>query len=163
MSILGICEWIDSTAFSTAIRESIWVFPIIETAHLLGIAVSAGTILFVDLRLLGIGMKRERLSEVLEQLQPWTVSAFVSMAITGSLLFLSEAVKCYHSVFFRIKIAMLALAAVNAALFHWKVYPGVEVWDALPAAPTRARFAGAVSVTLWIGIIAMGRAIAYGK
>jgi hypothetical protein len=163
MSLLGICEWIDGTALSTAIRESIWVFPIIETVHLLGIAVSAGTILFVDLRLLGIGMKRERLSDVLDQLQPWTLSAFLVMAITGALLFLSEAVKCYHSVFFQVKVCMLALAAVNAALFHYKVYPGVEVWDNLPSPPGRARFAGALSLTLWIGIIAMGRAIAYGK
>ncbi len=163
MSILGICEWIDSTAFSTAIRESIWLFPIIETAHLLGIALSAGTILFVDLRLLGIGMKRERLSDVLEQLQPWTLSGFLAMGITGALLFISEAVKCYHSVFFQIKVGLLVLAAVNAALFHWKVYPGVEVWDGLPGAPGRARLAGGLSLTLWIGIIAMGRAIAYGR
>jgi hypothetical protein len=163
MSLLSICEWIDGTVFSTAIRESIWVFPIIETVHLLGIAVSAGTILFVDLRLLGIGMKRERLSDVLEQLQPWTLSAFLVMTVTGALLFVSEAVKCYHSVFFQIKVCMLALAAVNAALFHYKVYPGVEVWDHLPAVPGRARFAGALSLALWIGIIAMGRAIAYGQ
>jgi hypothetical protein len=163
LSILGICEWIDGTAFSTSIRESIWLFPIIETVHVLGIAASAGTILFVDLRLLGIGMKRERFSDVLEQLQPWTLSAFLVMVITGSLLFVSEAVKCYDSVFFRIKVAMLALAAGNALLFHWKVYPAVEVWDHLPRTPGRARLAGALSLALWIGIIAMGRAIAYGK
>src|SRR5580704_7414628 len=118
MSILSICEWIDGSVFSTAIRESIWVFPIIETVHLLGIAVSAGTILFVDLRLLGMGMQRERLSDVLEQLQPWTLSAFLAMVVTGALLFVSEAVKCYHSVFFQVKVGMLALAAVNAVLFH---------------------------------------------
>ncbi len=163
MSILSICEWIDSTAFSTGIRESIWVFPIIETVHLLGIGVSAGTILFVDLRLLGIGMKRERLSDVLEQLQPFTLLAFLVMAITGGLLFVSEAVKCYHSVFFQIKVVMLALAAANAAVFHYKVYPSVKLWDNLPETPAPARFAGALSLTLWIGIIAMGRAIAYGK
>jgi len=162
-AILSICEWIDSTAFSTAIRESTWWFPIIETVHVLGIAASAGTILFVDLRLLGIGMKREPLSEVLEQLQPWTLSAFLVMVISGALLFTSEAVKCYHSVFFQIKVGLLVLAAVNAALFHAKVYPGVEVWDNLPAAPGRARMAGGLSLALWIGIIAMGRAIAYGK
>jgi hypothetical protein len=163
LSILGICEWIDGTAFSTSIRESIWLFPIIETVHVLGIAASAGTILFVDLRLLGIGMKQERFSDVLEQLQPWTLSAFLVMVITGSLLFLSEAVKCYHSMFFQIKVGMLALAAGNALLFHWKVYPGVEVWDHLSHTPGRARLAGALSLALWIGIIAMGRAIAYGK
>jgi hypothetical protein len=60
-------------------------------------------------------------------------------------------------------VGMLALAAVNAVLFHWKVYPSVEVWDTLPAAPLRARISGGLSLTLWIGIIAMGRAIAYGK
>jgi hypothetical protein len=163
LSILGICEWIDGTAFSTSIRESVWLFPILETIHVLGIAASAGTILFVDLRLLGMGMKRERLSDVLEQLQPWTLSAFLVMTITGSLLFLSEPVKCYHSIFFQIKAAMLILAAANAILFHWKVYPGVDVWDAMPHPPGRARLAGALSLALWIGIIAMGRAIAYGK
>jgi len=163
MSILSICEWIDGTAFSTAIRESIWLFPIIETVHLLGIAASAGTILFVDLRLLGIAMKRERLSDVLDQLQPWTVAAFLVMVSTGLLLFLSEAVRCYHSVFFQIKVAMLALAAANAVLFHRKLYPGVKDWDGLPVSPAPARLSGALSLALWIGIIAMGRAIAYGK
>src|ERR1700675_3017495 len=101
MSILSICEWMEGTALSTSIRESVWLFPIIETVHVLGIAASAGTILFVDLRLLGLGMKRERFSDVLEQLQPWTLSAFLVMVITGLLLFVSEAVKCYHSVFFQ--------------------------------------------------------------
>jgi hypothetical protein len=163
LSILGICDWIEGTVFSTSIRESVWLFPIIETVHVLGIAASAGTILFVDLRLIGIGMKREPLTDVLEQLQPWTLSAFLVMAVTGSLLFLSEPVKCYHSLFFQIKVGMLMLAAGNALLFHWKVYPGVEVWDNLPRAPGRARLAGALSLALWIGIIAMGRAIAYGK
>src|SRR5689334_19662812 len=117
MSLLAICESIDSTAFSTGIRESVWLFPILETIHLLGIAVSAGTILFVDLRLLGLCMKRERLSDVLEQLQPWTLGAFLAMGITGSLLFVSEAVRCYHSPFFRAKAAMLILAGANALLF----------------------------------------------
>jgi hypothetical protein len=63
MSILGICEWIDGTALSRPIRQSVWLFPIVETVHLFGIAGSAATILFVDLRLLGIGLKRERLSD----------------------------------------------------------------------------------------------------
>ena len=163
MSLLSICESIDSTAFSTGIRESVWLFPILETIHLLGIAVSAGTILFVDLRLLGLCMKRERLSDVLEQLQPWTLGAFLAMGITGSLLFVSEAVRCYHSPFFRAKAAMLILAGANALLFHWKVYPGVADWDGMLRVPGRARLAGGISLTLWIGIIAMGRAIAYGR
>ena len=163
MSLLGICEAIDGTAFSTSIRESVWLFPILETLHLLGIGVSAGTILFVDARLLGIGMKRARLSDVLEQLQPWTLGAFVMMGVTGTLLFLPESVKCYHSVFFRVKAAMLLLAAVNALLFHWRIYPGVAAWDESPRAPVRARLAGGISLTLWVGIIAMGRAIAYGR
>jgi len=163
MSLLAVCQQIDRTAFSIGIRESVWLFPILETAHLLGIAASAGTILFVDLRLLGIGMKRERLSDVLEQLQPWTLAAFAFMVATGALLFVSEAAKCYQSVFFRIKFAMLALAAINAALFHWKVYPSVAEWDGKTRVPARARLAGGLSLGLWIGIIAMGRAIAYGR
>jgi len=103
------------------------------------------------------------LSDVLDQLQPWTLTAFAVMVVTGTLLFLSESVKCYHSVFFRVKVAMLLGAAVNAALFHWKVYPGVAAWDDSPRIPARARLAGGVSLTLWVGIIAMGRAIAYGR
>ena len=163
MSLLGLCERIDQTALSTGIRESVWWFPIIETTHLLGIAVSAGTIFFVDIRLLGIGMKRARLSDVLEQLQPWTLSAFLVMGLTGGLLFFSEAVKCYHSVFFRVQIAMLLLAGINAGFFHWKVYPAVDRWDDSTRLPGRARLAGGISLALWIGIIAMGRSIAYGN
>ena len=115
----------------------------------------------VDLRLLGLVMRQERVSQVARRLLTWTWGGLVFQAISGSLLLTSEAVKLYHIAFFWIKMALLLVAALNAWIFHWGVYRNVFEWDAAPVTPIRARLAGAFSLTLWIGVIAAGRAIGY--
>ena len=110
----------------------------------------AGTIAVVDLRLLGVALRREPVSDVLQQVLPWTWAGFVLMFATGALLVASEAVKLYSSLFFRIKLALLIVAGVNMLVFHRS-----------RSTPARAKLAGALSLTCWIGIIAMGRAIGY--
>lgn len=162
MDILSICQWLEKTPFAAAMRNSSWLFDITETTHTLGIILVAGTIMLVDLRLLGLGLKEERVSEVVERIVPWTLAGFAFMVVTGGWLFASEARKLYHSPAFRIKLVLLGLAGLNALIFHLTVYRAAEEWDDRKVLPARARLAGAISLILWAGIIAAGRSIAYG-
>jgi hypothetical protein len=146
---------------SIAIRESIWVYPILDVLHCVGILLVAGTIVVIDLRLLGLGMRRLPVSSVVGQVLPWTLSGFGFMALTGSLLAWSEPLRLYHSLFFPWKLLFLAMAGVNALLFHYGLYREVGAWNSAPLTPARARLAGVVSIVCWICVIAAGRAVGY--
>jgi hypothetical protein len=159
--MLSICQWIQQTPLSVAIRESIWVYPILNVLHCVGILLVAGTIVVVDLRLLGFGMRRTAVSSVVSQVLPWTLSGFGFMFLTGSLLAWSEPVRLYRSIFFPWKLLFLAIAGLNALLFHLGVYRGVCAWDSATLTPVRARLAGALSILCWICVIAAGRAVGY--
>jgi Family of unknown function (DUF6644) len=161
LSLLSICQWIYQTPLSVAIRESIWVYPILDVIHCVGILLVAGTIIVVDLRLLGCGMRQSPVSSVVSQVLPWTLSGFAFMFLTGSLLAWSEPLKLYHSLFFRWKLLFLALAGLNALLFHSGIYRGVGSWDSDSLTPARARVAGVISIVCWICVIAAGRAVGY--
>jgi hypothetical protein len=162
MSLLTICQWLQDTYIGTGIRESLLVFPLIESTHVLGLAISVGSIIVVDLRLIGAVMRSERLTDVLEQLQPWTLTGFAVMFLSGALLFWCEAAKCYVSTAFRIKMLFLLGAGINALLFHTRIYRRVADWDADAHLPASARFAGWAGLILWTGVIAFGRWTAYG-
>jgi len=142
-------------------RESIYWFPSLNLIHLLGLLVAAGTIVFWDLRLLGLGIRRAPVSQMGRSLLPWTWAGFAVMFLSGSLLVVMEAGRLYENIFFRIKIAALLLAGINVALFHFTVYRRIETWDAAPVTPLRARLAGGFSLLLWFTILAAGRAIGY--
>jgi hypothetical protein len=159
--MLSICQWIYQTPWSIAIRESIWVYPILDVLHCVGILLVAGTIVVVDLRLLGFGMRRSLVSSVVSQVLPWTLAGFGFMFITGSLLAWSEPLRLYHSIFFPWKLLFLAIAGLNALLFHYGIYRGVGAWDSASLTPARARLAGVVSIVCWICVIAAGRAVGY--
>ena len=118
MSILDICQWLQDTRFGTSLRESIWMFPIVESTHVLALSISVGTLIWMDLRLTGTFMKKQPISKVSSSVLPWTLVGFTIMTITGILLFWCQAVKAYNSIFFKMKIIMLALAAINAIAYH---------------------------------------------
>ena len=115
----------------------------------------------LDLRLLGVSMRRRSVSQVASQFLPWVWTGFTLMISTGVLLFASEAVKCYHSPFFRIKLVLLMVAGLNALVFHKTVFHRVHTWDKDAPTPWRAKLAGACSLLVWVGVVAMGRALAY--
>lgn len=142
-------------------RESVWVFPIIESIHVLGITVLVGAISILDLRLLGLVMKRERVSSIASQILPWTWAGFVLMFVTGLLLFIAEAATNYYNLAFRIKILLLILVGINPLIFHLSVFRRVDTWDEADVTPARARIAASLSLFLWAGIIISGRMIAY--
>lgn len=162
MHFLSICQWLEKTPVAAAMRDSLWAFDITETIHTLGIILVAGTIMLVDLRLLGMGLRSEPVSQVVSRIVPWTLSGFGLMFVTGAWLFSAEASKLYQSPAFRIKMVLLSLAGLNALIFHLTIYRRAAEWDGKPVAPMRARMAGLLSLLLWIAIIAAGRSIAYG-
>jgi hypothetical protein len=166
MPLLRICQWLQQTSVSVSIRESIWVFPILDALHCTGIILVAGTIVIVDLRLLGLGVRKQPVSSIIAQVLPWTLFGFAFMVLTGSLLAWAEPLKLYRSVFFRWKLLFLAIAGLNALLFHYGIYRGAARWpirwdDDATLTPARARLAGARSIACWICVIAAGRAIGY--
>ena len=122
MSLLEICQWLQNTQFGTSLRESIWMFPIVESTHVLGLSLSVGTLLWMDLRLTGKFMKKQPISKISNSVLPWTLVGFGIMTITGILLFWCQAVKAYNSIYFKMKIVMLFLAAVNAIAYHSTIY-----------------------------------------
>jgi hypothetical protein len=161
VSILPFFQWLDASAVAEAIRDHLWMFPTILTAHVLGTVLLAGTVSVLDLRLLGRGMRRQAVSDIAEQLLPWTWTGFAMVAASGIFLLAVQAVKAYASTTFWIKIGLLAAAGLNMAFFHFNVYRSVNVWDQAPVPPRAARVAGGVSLILWIAIIAAGHMLPY--
>ena len=159
--LLRFCQWVYNTDFATSIRESQYAFPIIESIHTLGITVVVGTVAILDLRLLGLVMKREPVSHIARQTLTWTWAGFAVMFTTGMLLSISEAATNYYNLAFRIKLLLLVLVGINPLIFHLTVYRSVNTWDVAPVTPARARAAAACSLILWTGIIVSGRMIAY--
>src|SRR6266581_4787290 len=103
-------QWCEATAIGTAIRTSPWAFAVIESVHLLALAVIGGAVLMLDLRLLGLGLRDQPIERVARDAQPWLVGSLVVMLVTGVLLFSSEPIKCYYSTPFWVKMTSLLLA-----------------------------------------------------
>jgi hypothetical protein len=159
--MLDLCKGLEQTAVGAAVRESLWLFPVIETVHLLGMAALIGTVAVFDLRLLGWAMRRERVSELARRLFPWAWAGFAVQVVTGALLFSSEAVHVYANPAFRVKMGLICLAGVHALIFHWTVYRDVAKWDESAVLPVGAKVAGMVSILIWIGVVAAGRLIGF--
>jgi hypothetical protein len=159
--VANFFQWLNDLPFSVALREDDWPFPIIETVHILALGLSVGVILWIDLRLIGFTLKHHPVSVVVSQLEPWAKWGFLAMFLSGSLLFLSEPMKCYTATAFRLKAVMLVLAGLNVWYFHARVYPKVAEWDNAPVLPWQARMVGYVSICMWFGIIIAGRWTAY--
>jgi hypothetical protein len=160
MNIKEACEWLQNLSFPTEIRESTWLFPTIETVHVLALVLVVGSIITVDLRLLGFSSRARSVRDVASQALPLTWSAFVVAAIAGTLLFTSKAVTYYEDIPFRLKMVCMLLAGINMVLFHWLTYPQVAAWDH-GRPPGSARLAGGVSLLLWTIIVAAGRWIGF--
>jgi hypothetical protein len=162
MTLLPFFEWIQDTAIGTSIRESIFVFPIVETIHVIGLALSVGLILITDLRLTGIVMAGERPVDIIRPLKVLMITGFVLMFSSGALLFWAEAAKCYKSPAFRFKMIFLLLAGLNALYFESTLGRNTAAWSAATVLPSRARLAGWLSLICWIAVISFGRWTAYG-
>lgn len=161
MSLLPFAEWLDTHAWSTALHESLYMYPLVESTHVLALMLFVGLAVMLDLRLLNLVLRRVPVSQVAQRLLPWTIGGFVVMVITGLLLFYAIPVRTYQSVWFRGKVIMLILAGINVFIFHSGIYTKVADWDLADPTPKRARRAAIASLVLWGGIIVFGRFIAY--
>jgi hypothetical protein len=159
--LLHACEWLHELPLSMAIRESENAYSLIETVHVLGITAVLGTIAVVDLRLLGVVLTQTPVARIALPLIRLTWSGFVVMLVSGALLFAAQAANLYSNTAFRVKLVLLALLALNLVVLHSTVFKGVDSWGSAPRSPPRARFAAFVSLFLWSGVVASGRAIAY--
>jgi type III secretory pathway component EscS len=144
----------------TQIRESDWLFPTIETVHVFALVLVVGTIMTVDLRLLGIANKDRPFSEVASEMLPWTWAAFAVAALAGMLMFSSKALTYYGNIPFRLKMVCLLLAAINMVMFHWLGTRHLDTWDR-GRPPPAAKLAGGASLLLWTTIVAAGRWVGF--
>lgn len=157
MDIYRALAWLQATPVASTIAENEILFPWIESIHVLAIVLVIGTISVVDLRLLGVASLERPVSRLMRDVLPYTWGAFAVAAITGPLLFSSDAVHYAHNFYFRGKLILLVLAGLNMALFHLVGIGDVGRWGTTRQTPIAAKAAGAVSLLIWISVVAFGR------
>ena len=161
MSLLRFCEWLAATPGSIALHESRYLYLAVLSVHVLTLCLFVGTAAMIDLRLIGMTMQRVRFSEVMERLLPWTAAGFLLMIVSGSLLFYAAPLLRYQNIFFRAKMVVLVLSAVNVWIFRNTVDRRRTEWGSDPVPPRGARWSGGVALVLWAVLIVLGRMIPY--
>jgi hypothetical protein len=152
---------LEDSGVANSLRGSLYYFPFLESVHVMALGVVFGTILVVDLRALGIASTQRPFTRMSTELLRLTWGAFAISAITGSLMFVTNARVYAHNTAFQVKMVLLTLAGINMAVFHLTAGRTVESWDKAPAAPKAGRITAAVSLALWLGIILAGRVIGF--
>jgi hypothetical protein len=158
MSLLPFFQWCYQTPVGETIRNSTWLFPVIESFHLLGLGLTAGAVLVVDLRLLGVGLSKQPPAQLSAAVQPWLLASLTLMFMSGIPLFLSESIKCYYSAAFWVKMTSLFLVL----LFTFTVRRRVMRTGLTSDRPLLGRFTALISLGLWCGVAWGGRWIGFG-
>jgi uncharacterized protein DUF6644 len=156
MSLLDYFQWFEQSGLGDTIRNSRWLFPFIEAFHLVGLGLTAGAVLVVDLRLLGFGLRNHPVSQLAKDARPWLLGSLAVMFASGIPLAISEATKCYYSFAFWVKMASLFLAL----LFTFTFKRRVTMRDEVEVTP-RAKLTAFVSLALWFGVAWGGRWIGF--
>jgi len=156
MSLLNFFQFFEQSALGDTIRNSVWLFPFIEAFHLVGLGVTAGAVLVVDLRLLGFGLRDYPVSQVAKDAQPWLLGSLTLMFASGIPLLISEATKCYYSFAFWVKMTSLFLVL----LFTFTIKRRVTMKDELEVI-SRGKMTAFVSLALWFGVAWGGRWIGF--
>ena len=157
MSLLPFFTWCEKSTIGEAIRNSQWLFPVIESVHLLALVLIAGAVLVVDMRLFGLGLRRQPVAQLARDAQPWLIGGLTVMLSSGILLFLAEAIKCYYSPAFAVKMTSLLLALI----FTFTVHRKVVLADESRVGPLWSRLVAVVSIALWSGVGIGGRWIGF--
>lgn len=160
-TILDLCTWVEAMPLAVKITESEWMFPTIETIHVLALTLVVGSIAMLDLRLLGVSTRSMGAMQLSGEVLPWTWSAFVIAAITGGLMFVSAATKYYGNVPFRMKMVLLVLAGINMAIFHRGAWRRVHEWNETVPTPRAVRTAAGLSLLFWVGVVVAGRWVGF--
>ena len=159
--MLEIAIWLSETKWSIALLESLYMYPWIESAHVLSICFFVGILLFVDLRLMGVAFTKLPISEMNKKVLPWSLFGFGLMTLTGFLLFYAIPVRSYQNIFFRFKVILILFAGLNAFLFHRQMKLEGMNWDEGKSIPKSVHLKAAASLVIWSGVIISGRMIAY--
>jgi hypothetical protein len=161
MDISTFLASLESSGIATGIRNSLYIFPLIESTHVFGLAMVFGTIAIIDLRLLGVASTRRSFRKMASDILKWTWAAFAVTAVTGALMFITNAGVYYHNFFFRTKMVMLALSGINMLVFELTAGRSIHRWDKAPSAPMMGRTTAVLSLVIWISIIFLGRWIGF--
>jgi hypothetical protein len=164
MTLAALLSAVEHTSLAAAMRGELggeWLFPIVETLHVMSLAMVFGSVIMVDLRLVGAASRGSTVSMLSREVLPYTWGAFLGAIVTGTLMFVSKAHVYFHNLQFQLKFLCMLLAGVNMLVFHFGVYRHVLAWDERSPPPRAARLAGALSITLWVGVIFFGRWIGF--
>jgi uncharacterized membrane protein len=160
-SINELLEWLQASSLAVFIHKTAWAFTTIEVVHVFAVSLVIGTIMIVDLRLLGLASTRRPFAELSRQVLPFTWAAFVIAVIAGSLLFISRATEYFVNTMFWIKMSLIVLAGINMVIFEFITVRGVKEWNLNPTPPSPARLAGGISIACWVLVLVFGRLIAF--
>ena len=158
-----LTDWanaVSQTDWAQTIASS-WMFPLLETVHVFSLVAVLGAIALVDWRLLGFASRDYPVTTLARQALPWTWGGFILAVVSGALMTAGQAGEYISNPAFQLKLLLIVLAGVNMAAFHLIPWKSVSAWDARVAPPVAARVAGALSLALWVGVIAAGRWIAF--
>jgi len=161
MGLLKFCQWLGGTPFSVWLRESPYPFPVLIIIHIITIALFGGMVVIGNLRVLGWAMRGVPVSQVIGQFRAWKWVAFAILLVSGLLIAASDPMEYYNNIMWWISLGVLALAAVNAAIFRYGIYRSVASWDQDVVTPWSARRWAGISLAIWIGSVFIGRAIAF--
>ncbi len=161
MTLSDLWPALEKLPFAVAVRQSGWLFPTIESIHVLAVVLVVGTISIVDMRILGLPSREKAVRRLTAEVLPCTWGAFAVAVVTGFLLFSSSAVTYAAAWPFQYKMLLLVLAGINMVIFHLLPYRTVHLWDALTHPPIGAKIMAGLSLSLWIGVICCGRWIGF--
>ena len=163
MNILELLRSVESSALAGWLRGSLYAFPLIESFHVIGLTMVFGTVVIIDLRLLGLASVHRLFASLASDVIKWTWAAFGLTAATGVLMFSTNPVVYYQNIQFRFKMALLALAGINVLTFNITAGRSVHRWNAEKRAPRSGRLAAVFSLLLWIGVIVLGRWVGFTR
>jgi hypothetical protein len=161
MDVAAFLKSLEASGLATKIRDSIFLFPMLESIHVLGLALVFGTISIIDLRLLGLASTHRSFQRMASDILKWTWAAFALTVLTGSLMFTTNATVYYHNFYFRAKMLLLLLTGINMLFFELTAARTIHNWDQAPSAPRAGKAVAALSLVMWIGVICMGRLIGF--
>lgn len=161
MSIESVSSWLATTQTSLVIQEISWVIPTVQTIHILGIAVVIGSILLLDLRMLGLVMPGQPTAAVAQRFLPWIWWTALVLLLSGSILIVGEPERSLPNLTFQIKMGLLLAVLMLTAVFQWGLRRDPQYWERTMLRLTSVRLIAVISLLLWIAIVFAGRWIAY--
>jgi hypothetical protein len=161
VDIRGLLGSLQGTALAERIRESLYIFPTLEAIHVVGLSLVFGTILILDLRLLGMASTSRPVHRVVADVLKWTWAMFAVTAVTGVLMFITNALVYYDNLYFRVKIGLLVLAGLNMLAFELTARRTINDWDGARSAPPAGRAVAVLSLVIWVAVIFAGRMIGF--